>query len=85
MVIVGSMVHVQGIITDGDLRRSLLRHPDTATLTVEEMMTANPVIVDGEAFLSKAEHLMMEKKITTILVGSPLNRSLMGIYQIYNG
>ena len=85
MVIVGNIQHVLGIITDGDLRRALLRHPDTNTLGVPEMMTANPVIIDGEEFLSNAEHLMMEKKITTILVGSPANRSLSGVYQIYNG
>ena len=85
MVIVGNIQHVLGIITDGDLRRALLRHPDTHTLSVPEMMTANPVIIDGDEFLSKAEHLMMEKKITAILVGSPVNRSLSGVYQIYNG
>ena len=73
-----------GIFTDGDLRRALLRHPDTATLTVTDMMTANPVIIDGDEYVNKAEQLMMERKITTVLVGSVERRSLLGIYQIYN-
>jgi len=85
MVIIGNAPHVEGIITDGDLRRALLRHPDTATLKVEEMMTPNPVIIDGDEFVSRAEELMMERKITALLVGSVADRTLSGIYQIYNG
>jgi len=84
MVVVGDAQYVQGIITDGDLRRALLRNPDTSKLTVTEMMTANPVIIDGDEFVNKAEQLMMEKKITTVLVGSAKNRTLTGVYQIYS-
>jgi len=84
MVIVGDSQSVKGIITDGDLRRALLRNPDTSQLTVTEMMTANPVILDGDEFVSQAEQLMMEKKITNVLVGSAENRTLAGVYQIYN-
>jgi arabinose-5-phosphate isomerase len=84
MVIIGSKDHVKGIITDGDLRRALLKTPDTSKLSVADMMTANPVIVDGDEFISRAEQLMMEKKITNVLVGSAENRSLTGVYQIYN-
>jgi arabinose-5-phosphate isomerase len=82
MVIVGKPGLVNGIITDGDLRRALLKNPDTSKLSVNEMMTANPVMVDGDEFVSQAEQLMMEKKITNVLVGS--NRSVIGVYQIYN-
>ncbi|MDB5117046.1 MAG: Arabinose 5-phosphate isomerase KpsF [Mucilaginibacter sp.] len=84
MVIIGNKDHVKGIITDGDLRRALLKNPDTSKLSVTDMMTANPVIVDGDEFISRAEQLMMEKKITNVLVGSAENRSLTGVYQIYN-
>ncbi|HTH82173.1 MAG TPA: KpsF/GutQ family sugar-phosphate isomerase [Mucilaginibacter sp.] len=82
MVIVGEPGHVNGIITDGDLRRALLKNPDTSKLLVNEMMTTNPVMVDGDEFVSQAEQLMMDKKITNVLVGS--NRSVVGVYQIYN-
>jgi len=84
MVIVGDADNVNGIITDGDLRRSLLRNPDIAHITITEMMTANPVIIDGNEFVSRAEQLMMEKKITNVLVGSAENRTVAGVYQIYN-
>jgi arabinose-5-phosphate isomerase len=81
MVVVGSKEHVDGIITDGDLRRALLRNPDISKLSVTDMMTADPIIIDGEEFVSQVEGLMMEKKITNVLVGK--GRVITGIYQIY--
>ncbi|HEY8931571.1 MAG TPA: KpsF/GutQ family sugar-phosphate isomerase [Mucilaginibacter sp.] len=85
MVIVGDDNYVQGIITDGDLRRALVKNPDTAQLTIEDMMTKTPVFIHEEEIINHAEQLMLEKKITTVLVGSSDDRSLRGIYQIYNG
>jgi len=84
MVIVGDANHVKGIITDGDLRRALVRTPDTSKLFVADMMTKTPVFVDENEFIHHAELLMIEKKITAVLVGSESNRNLNGIYQIYN-
>jgi len=84
MVMVGDAGYIKGIVTDGDLRRALLQHPETSTLTVAEIMTANPIIIDGDEFVSRAEQLMIEKKITTLLVGSATDRTIQGVYQIYN-
>lgn len=84
MVIVGSADRVEGIITDGDLRRALLKNPDTSQLSVIDMMTANPVIVNDGEFINTAERQMMERKITTLLVGSADERTVSGVYQIYN-
>ena len=84
MVIVGNANHVKGIITDGDLRRALVRVPDTSKLSVSEMMTKTPVFIDENEFIHHAELLMIEKKITVVLVGSATDRNVSGIYQIYN-
>ncbi|HEY2583778.1 MAG TPA: KpsF/GutQ family sugar-phosphate isomerase [Mucilaginibacter sp.] len=84
MVIVGDANYVKGIITDGDLRRALIRIPDTSQLHVTDMMTMSPVFIDEDEFINQAETLMLEKKITTVLVGSPGKRNIKGIYQIYN-
>lgn len=83
MVIVGDASRIKGVVTDGDLRRALLKHPDTSTLTIAEIMTVNPVIIDEHEFVGYAEQLMLEKKITTLLVGSAQSRSITGVYQIY--
>jgi arabinose-5-phosphate isomerase len=83
MVMVGDESKIKGIVTDGDLRRALLRHPDTSTLAIADIMTLNPIIIDGDEFVGRAEQIMIEKKITTLLIGSSQNRSIAGVYQIY--
>ncbi len=85
LVIVGNSDRIEGVVTDGDLRRALVRNPDTSQLVISEMMTANPVIIDPEEYISQADQLMIEKKIATILVGSAGSRTISGVYQIYNG
>ncbi len=47
-------------------------------------MTKTPVFVDENEFIHQAEQLMIEKKITAVLVGSAKERKLSGVYQIYN-
>jgi len=84
MVIVGDADNFEGIVTDGDLRRALLRNADTSTLTIADMMTTNPVIVDENEFINQAETLMIDKKITTILIGPANSRRVNGVYQIFN-
>ncbi|GAB2688371.1 KpsF/GutQ family sugar-phosphate isomerase [Mucilaginibacter koreensis] len=84
MVVVGDATHVQGIVTDGDLRRALLHNSNIHELHIPEMMTTSPVIIAADEFVATAEHLMIEKKITTLLVGDNEARTVSGVYQIYN-
>jgi len=84
LVIVGSKENVEGVVTDGDLRRALVRNPDTSKLHITEMMTVNPVIVEAEEYINQVEQVMIDKKITTVLVGSADSRKIEGVYQIYN-
>lgn len=84
LVIVGNADGIKGIVTDGDLRRALLKFGEIAHIQIAEIMTANPVIVEPDEYLNNAEQIMMERKITTILVGSVKQRSVNGVYQIYN-
>jgi len=83
MVIVGNAEHIMGVITDGDLRRALMRNPDTSAQTIATMMSHNPVMIHEDEFIHEADYLMMDKKITTVLVGPTKERKLKGIYQIY--
>ncbi len=84
LVIVGNGNNVQGVITDGDLRRALLKNSDTANLHIADMMTRNPIMIDENEFVAAAEHLMIERKVSTILVGLEQERRVTGVYQIYN-
>jgi len=84
MVIVGGPKHIKGVITDGDLRRALIKYTDISNLHITDMMTTNPVIVNEDEQIHIAEQIMMEKKITTLLVGKLTELSVSGVYQIYN-
>jgi arabinose-5-phosphate isomerase len=84
MVIVGTADNIEGVITDGDLRRALLHNPNTGELHIAEMMTDNPVTINEEEFVNHAENLMLARKITTILVVDDTGKKIAGVYQIFN-
>ena len=84
LVIIGNEESVEGIITDGDLRRGLIRFPDTSSIKVRDIFNPNPIIIAEDEFISEAENLMIQKKIATVLVGNAEKRTVKGVYQIYN-
>jgi arabinose-5-phosphate isomerase len=58
-----------GVITDGDLRRGLLKYKEKAlTMTAADFMTADPKRIHKEALAMKALHLMEKHSITNIFV-----------------
>jgi arabinose-5-phosphate isomerase len=74
---------IQGIITDGDIRRAMER-TETAffSLRANDLMTASPLSIPQETKAAVAEKLMQDKKITSLLVTS--NGKLAGVIQIYD-
>jgi arabinose-5-phosphate isomerase len=83
MVIVGTPANVVGVITDGDLRRGLVKYNDIHHLPITDLMNTNPKIINEHELVYDAEALMMERKITTLLVHNDDN-ILTGVYQIFN-
>ena len=60
---------LKGIITDGDVRRALTANgADTLNKTAKELMTSSPKTIHENEFLAKAEDLMKEKKIHSLVV-----------------
>ena len=63
---------LQGMISDGDLRRLLERDGSHALEhTAADIMNAHPVTIAGSAFASYALALMEDKKITSLIVVAP--------------
>ncbi|MDN3669865.1 KpsF/GutQ family sugar-phosphate isomerase [Echinicola jeungdonensis] len=56
-----------GIVTDGDLRRMLERHPDLSDITAKDIMTKNPKTIDKNEYAVKALNLMREFNITQLV------------------
>lgn len=59
---------MMGIITDGDLRRMLLKHPDIEHVKAKEIMTPNPKTIDENDLVADALHKMRENSITQLPV-----------------
>ncbi len=59
---------VLGIFTDGDLRRLLEKGQDLRSLTAQDVMSAQPKMIQQEALAAEAASLMEQHQITTILV-----------------
>ena len=61
----GSLV---GIVTDGDLRRMLMKHPNIETVRVNEIMTKNPTTIEKSAHVADALNIMQSKEISVLPV-----------------
>lgn len=59
---------LQGIFTDGDLRRSLDSEHDIHTTRITDIMTRNSKSIHKEMLAAEALHLMEEKKISVLIV-----------------
>jgi len=59
---------LQGILTDGDLRRALIMDPTMMDKPVQEFMTPVPVTISANAMVSDAEILMRKYKIRALIV-----------------
>ena len=57
-----------GIITDGDLRRMLMKYPDIEHVKAAQIMTSNPKTISEEALVVDALHKMRENSITQLPV-----------------
>ena len=57
-----------GIITDGDLRRMLMKYPNIEQVKASQIMTSNPKTIDAEALVVDALHKMRENSITQLPV-----------------
>lgn len=74
---------VKGIITDGDLRRSMEKHRQNFfSLKAADIMTQNPKTVSKEMKMAEAEELMNEYKITSLLVTK--KGKIEGVVQLYS-
>ncbi|HID97353.1 MAG TPA: KpsF/GutQ family sugar-phosphate isomerase [Thermodesulfobacteriaceae bacterium] len=72
-----------GIITDGDLRRAIIRHQDLSGMTVEDIMTVNPKTISPLALAADALAVMERHLITVLPVVSDRGQ-LMGIVHLHN-
>ncbi len=83
VLIINNYGNLSGIITDGDLRRILLRFKKIDDLKVEEVMTKNPKIIEENRLASEALELM-EKHLITVLPVVNFDNKLVGILHLHD-
>ena len=59
---------LEGIVTDGDLRRHLRRGSNVLEHTARDVMTQQPVTIGRQHLAVEALRLMEERKITSLVV-----------------
>jgi arabinose-5-phosphate isomerase len=75
---------LEGILTDGDLRRHLSRGSNVLTQTAAEVMTGQPVTIARNLLAVEALRLMEDKKITSVIVTDPDTRVVEGVLHLHD-
>lgn len=72
-----------GLLTDGDIRRILLRYPDVSVLQNKTVMTPNPKTITPDSMATKALAFMEKYSITSLAVCNEQNEPI-GIIHIHD-
>jgi arabinose-5-phosphate isomerase len=67
--VVNDTQELVGIITDGDLRRSMVDNSRLLEMTARDVMTKRPIIIDPSTLAAQALLIMEQRKITSLVVG----------------
>lgn len=59
---------LSGVITDGDLRRILMKNKDINGFSAKDIMTSSPKKVSSDTLAADAFHLLRENNITQLIV-----------------
>lgn len=82
-VVINDRREVAGIITDGDLRRMLLKGVDFSGTRASDCMTLNPLSIGAENLAVEALRILEEKAITSLVVKSGQNQ-LLGFLHLHD-
>ena len=73
-----------GIITDGDLRRHMRNPAGLFDRTAEDLMTRNPVVVDGSMLAAEALNIMEVRKITSLVIVAGPDQTVAGVVHLHD-
>lgn len=82
-IIIDKSGKLSGVLTDGDIRRTILKYPDINSLLAKDVMTINPKTVQADDFAATALHYMEKFSITTLPVVDNSNNPI-GVVHIHD-
>jgi len=67
-MIINNSGKLSGVLTDGDIRRTVIKYGDTSNISVNDVMTVNPKRIKAEEYSASALNLMEKYSITALAV-----------------
>ncbi len=83
VLVVGAENNVLGIVTDGDVRRAVISLKGFSALTAAQLMTENPISIDGDRLAADALSIMQKHEITALPIIDGSNK-LLGLLHLHN-
>lgn len=74
---------ILGIVTDGDVRRAVANLKGFSVLTAAQLMTKNPICIDGDRLAADALSIMQKYEITALPITDGGDQ-LMGLLHLHN-
>lgn len=72
-----------GVFTDGDVRRALNKSVDIHTTTVQEIMSSNGLLIEGEQLAAEALKLMQDNSVTSLVLINTVKQPV-GVIHIHD-
>ena len=82
LALVGTKEKLNGVITDGDIRRALIDKSNFSELKAADLMNKNPLTALETDNLQMAENRMREAKVQCLIVKNKIN-DVVGVIQIF--
>jgi arabinose-5-phosphate isomerase len=82
LALVGTKEILNGVITDGDIRRALIDKSNFSELKASDLMNRNPLTALENDNLQLAENRMREAKVQCLIVKNQINE-VVGVIQIF--
>jgi arabinose-5-phosphate isomerase len=83
IIVVDEQLHIVGIVTDGDVRRHIMKGTQFASSTVAELMTVSPIHIDQDMLAADALSIMQRYEITVLPIVDNDVR-LLGVLHLHN-
>jgi arabinose-5-phosphate isomerase len=79
-IVVDAQGCMQGVLTDGDIRRGLTRFPDPRAIALTDVITRSPKMIAPDDLAVTALRLMEESKITVLVSCDPDGRPIGAVH-----
>ena len=82
LALIGNEKELEGIITDGDLRRSLLMSDDFTKIEIKDILNKSPMTAYENDNLQVAHERMKEARLQSLVVKNN-DEKIVGVIQIF--